>query len=144
MGYQVADGHAAKRQDGGSILAAETGTVPSTLVVLGEMRMPIDYSEYPDNWREIRARILNRAGNRCEGSPRYPACRAENGYPHPVTGNRVVLTIGHLDHDPSNSDPSNLRAWCQRCHLTYDAQLHANHARETRIRKQTAGMEELF
>ena len=28
--------------------------------------MPCDYSRYPSNWKEIRARILERAGNRCE------------------------------------------------------------------------------
>ena len=34
---------------------------------------------------------------------------------------RVVLTVAHLDHTPENCDPDNLRAWCQRCHLAYDA-----------------------
>jgi hypothetical protein len=34
---------------------------------------------------------------------------------------RVVLTVAHLDHQPENCDPENLRAWCQRCHNTYDA-----------------------
>jgi len=28
--------------------------------------MPIDYKQYPPNWKQIRARILERAGNRCE------------------------------------------------------------------------------
>lgn len=28
--------------------------------------MPIDYSKYPDNWKEIREGILNRADHRCE------------------------------------------------------------------------------
>jgi hypothetical protein len=31
------------------------------------------------------------------------------------------LTVAHLDHKPENCAPSNLRAWCQRCHNTYDA-----------------------
>jgi 5-methylcytosine-specific restriction endonuclease McrA len=34
---------------------------------------------------------------------------------------RVVLTVAHLDHQPENCDPENLRAWCQRCHNAYDA-----------------------
>ncbi len=34
---------------------------------------------------------------------------------------KVVLTVAHLDHTPENCDPSNLRAWCQRCHNAYDA-----------------------
>lgn len=33
----------------------------------------------------------------------------------------IVLTIAHLDHQPENCDPDNLRAWCQRCHNRYDA-----------------------
>ena len=76
---------------------------------------------YPADWKDIAARIKVRAGGRCEGSPAYPDCRAEHGASHPVTGSRAVLTCAHLDHNPSNCDPGNLRAWCQRCHLTYDA-----------------------
>lgn len=35
----------------------------------------------------------------------------------------VVLTIAHLDHDEENHDVTDdrLRAWCQYCHLNYDA-----------------------
>jgi 5-methylcytosine-specific restriction endonuclease McrA len=94
--------------------------------------MPCDYRDYPDNWRDIRRDILIRAANRCEGSPQYLNCRAADRQPHPVTGSKVVLTIAHLDHDTNNSDPANLRAWCQRCHLTYDGRHHA----ATRRRKK--------
>jgi hypothetical protein len=44
-------------------------------------------------WKAFRASLLERAGNRCEGTPMHPDCRAENGKPHPVTGSKVVLTI---------------------------------------------------
>jgi hypothetical protein len=94
--------------------------------------MPIDYAHYPDNWREIRMMILSRATHACEGSPKYPDCRATNYLPHPVTGSKVVLTIAHLDQDITNNDPGNLRAWCQRCHLTHDAQQHAESRRKNR------------
>ena len=88
--------------------------------------MPIrDPSRYPSNWKEIRVAILERAEHRCEGSPAYPGCRVPNYSIHPVTGSRVVLTIAHLDHTPEHNDPSNLRAWCQRCHNTYDAPFRA-------------------
>lgn len=99
---------------------------------------PIDYSEYPKDWKEIRARILDRSGNRCEGSPKFPDCRAENGKPHPVTGSKVVLTIGHLNHDASNWDvkDDDLRAWCNRCHLTYDARSHAANRKYGRNHKK--------
>jgi len=76
-------------------------------------------------WRMIRADILLRANNDCEGSPAYPHCRVSNRTIHPVTGSKVVLTIAHLDHNPENNDPANLRAWCQRCHNTYDAPTRA-------------------
>ena len=36
----------------------------------------------------------------------------------------VVLACAHLDHDPSNSDPHNLKALCQRCHMLHDAVEH--------------------
>lgn len=82
---------------------------------------PENLKRYPIDWKSIRRRILKRAKNKCEGSPAYPNCRAGNLTPHPVTGSCVVLTIAHLDHTPENCDPANLRAWCQRCHNTFDA-----------------------
>ena len=97
--------------------------------------MPIDYKRYPSNWfSEIRPAVLQRAQYKCEGSPAYPDCRAVNYEFHPVTRSRVVLTVAHLDHDTTNNDPENLRAWCQRCHLTYDALHHAKNAYATRRR----------
>jgi 5-methylcytosine-specific restriction endonuclease McrA len=96
---------------------------------------PEERDRYPKDWRQIRGWILARAGNRCEGSPAYPDCRAENDEFHPITGSIVVLTIAHLDHTPENVDAENLRAWCQRCHLTYDARHHAKNAAATRRRK---------
>ena len=93
---------------------------------------PENRHRYPADWPNIRARILARARYSCEGSPAYPNCRAENNAPHPETGSEVVLTIGHLDHVPENCAEENLRAWCQRCHLTYDAKHHAQTAYHTR------------
>lgn len=90
---------------------------------------PVDWTHYPprEKWGAIRARILDRAGDACEGSPAYPGCRAENHQPHPVTGAKVVLTIAHLDHDPSHNEDDNLRAMCQRCHNTYDLHHRRTH-----------------
>lgn len=76
--------------------------------------MPCNYSEYPENWKEIREEILIRAGNRCE------LCGAENGKPHWKTGSKVVLTIAHLDQDKENNAKYNTRALCQRCHNIID------------------------
>lgn len=82
--------------------------------------MPIDYSEYPDDWRAISRRIrFERAGGRCEW------CDAENGKPHPETGSTVVLTVAHLNHETHDVREENLAALCQRCHLNYDRGRHA-------------------
>lgn len=115
---------------------------------------PENKARYPKNWStEIRPRILARAGNCCEGSPAYPDCRIPNGWarnnrtgevcapddPYSdawlADGDSVttaVLTIGHLDHQPENCADENLMAWCNRCHLTYDARHHAQSAYMTR------------
>lgn len=91
---------------------------------------PENRDRYPKNWKTLSLQIRERAGWRCEGSPAFPDCRAENGKPHPVTGSKVVLTVAHLDHQPENCADENLRAWCQRCHNTYDAPMRRAGIRE--------------
>jgi len=85
---------------------------------------------YPKDWKAISLRIRERAGNRCE------FCGAINHTSHPITGSKVILTVAHLDHNPANCDGNNLRALCQKCHLTYDAQHHAKTAKVTRNKKK--------
>lgn len=41
-----------------------------------------------------------------------------------VRQTRVFLATAHLDHDPTNNRPKNLKAFCQRCHLLNDAPEH--------------------
>src|SRR3990172_4457390 len=95
--------------------------------------MPCNYRQYPPDWfTVIRPELIARAGNRCEGSPAHPDCRAENGKPHPVTGSKVVLTVAHVSHDRARNGPEDLRHWCQRCHLTHDAPMKAEERRLTR------------
>lgn len=55
---------------------------------------------------------------------------------------RVILTIAHLDHQPENCDPSNLRALCQRHHLAHDQDHHRRNAQATR--RARSGTAELF
>lgn len=88
--------------------------------------MPIDYSEYHPKWSLIVRLIRKRSGNKCEGSPKYPDCRAENYKPHPQTGSKVVLTTAHMDHNKDNNKFSNLKHLCQRCHLMHDLPQHIN------------------
>ena len=121
---------------------------------------PENLARYPADWKQIRARILERAGHCCEGSPAFPACRAPNGW---LRNNRtgaltndgmlgeaweladgdsvtlIVLTIAHMDHTPENCSDDNLRALCQKCHLTYDAKHHAQNANETRRARKAIG-----
>jgi len=42
---------------------------------------------------------------------------------------QVVLTIAHLDHDPTNNAPSNLKALCQLHHNRLDAKHRASSRR---------------
>lgn len=104
--------------------------------------MPINYSNYPPNWKtEIRPDILKRENNCCKfcGVENYSiGYRCENGIWNKIEKSfagdmiaedakdmgykvvKIVLTIAHLDHDTTNNDYSNLAALCQKCHNNYD------------------------
>lgn len=105
--------------------------------------MPIDYSKYPANWKtEIRPAILERAGNKCEfcGVPNghivYRDVSGRSGQKRTCYSNlkavKIVLTVAHLNHDITDNRPENLRALCQRCHLTHDKEQHAQTRRRNR------------
>lgn len=130
---------------------------------------PENRKRYPADWPAIVAQVRERSGDRCEGSPDFPDCRVPNGSVGYRDGGRwvelgasvdeagekidaahydgfkvirIVLTTGHLDHQPENCDLANLRHWCQRCHLHYDRQHHNETAYATRRAKLNNG--ELF
>ena len=86
--------------------------------------MPCDYKEYHPKWTLIVRLIRKRSGDKCEGSPKFPECRAANREYHPETGSKVVLTTAHLDGDKTNNRFDNLRHLCQRCHLHHDIGHH--------------------
>jgi len=100
---------------------------------------------YPADWQGIRAEILERAGHCCE------SCGVAN-YTTVTRGDRevrIVLTISHTDHDPTNNgvrgNRPNLKALCQRCHNRWDME----HRKETRYRtrraaQNRAGQRDLF
>jgi len=93
---------------------------------------------YPPDWKEIRQGILERANNKCE------FCGIEN---HTFREDEhssvyIVLTIAHLDHDPTNNNQDNLRALCQRCHNRYDSERRKANARRTR--RSRKAIKELF
>jgi len=121
---------------------------------------PENRKRYPANWRQISDQIrFERAGRRCEcdgrcesgcctvyalGHSPLTRCPAIHGQPNTATGAKVVLTVAHLDHTPENCDPANLLAMCQRCHLSYDRDHHAETARATRAAELAAQMDPLF
>ncbi len=103
--------------------------------------MPIRFENkncYPDNWPEIRKRILERAGNKCE------SCGAGHGQHHPETGSVVVLTIMHLDHIPENCAEENLKAACQKCHNFYDMPHRIRTRKKTREQELNRNQYQLF
>lgn len=115
---------------------------------------PENKSRYPADWADISHGIKQRAQWRCEcrgecGRPydhldRDDRCRNIHGRPAYGTGAKVVLTTAHLDHTPEHCDPTNLRAYCQACHLSYDAEHHRATAAATRRADLERQMEPLF
>jgi 5-methylcytosine-specific restriction endonuclease McrA len=110
---------------------------------------------YPENWPDIRDRILLRARHRCEECgvrDRVWGWRDGEGVFHNVSRRplidagflrppfdiasrkgtlhviEIVLTVSHTDHVPEHCTDDNLRALCQQCHLRHDLR-HHNHTR---------------
>lgn len=48
----------------------------------------------------------------------------------------IVLTTAHLNHDPTDCAPENLVPMCQRHHLAYDKEHHAETAYATRMARR--------
>lgn len=92
---------------------------------------------YPKDWPAISRSIRDRSGGQCEcrgecGLHHDRRCDERHCQPAQWARGRVVLTVAHLDHDPGNCDPANLRAMCQRCHNRYDQPQRQANARRTR------------
>lgn len=91
----------------------------------------MDRAKYPFNWEAISTNIrFGRAKGACEN------CGALHGYPHPITKSKVILTVHHLNFDTMDSDPLNLIALCQRCHLAADLNRHLETRRANAIAQQ--------
>lgn len=91
---------------------------------------------YPANWPQLAHDLKQEVGWRCEctgicGRGHHDRCPEEHGK-LAVRGRRdflIVLTVAHLDHDPTNNQRANLMVACQGCHLHYDR----FHHRQTRV-----------
>ena len=72
---------------------------------------------YPANWKALSFKIRKEAGWRCENCQ-----RAHRLHYRDASGQlrQVILTVAHLDQNPQNNHPSNLKALCQRCHFAHD------------------------
>jgi DICT domain-containing protein len=107
--------------------------------------MPMERNRYPKNWRLIALAIKQASLWNCQQCSR--PCRkpseaiaefekrldslwlselvsftSELGQAEMVLyrPNRFLLTVAHLDQDPGNSEPENLKALCAPCHLRYN------------------------
>jgi len=101
---------------------------------------PENKKRYPINWKDISLQIKQRANYKCE------FCEAiHNSYVKKYTREictpdeenvvKIILTVAHLEHTPENCNEDNLRALCQKCHNTYDA----NHRKCTRKKTKATG-----
>lgn len=113
---------------------------------------------YPANWKSISRGIRDRARGRCEctgecglhqplvsvkdlhraarlGLAVKRRCIEQEGKPATYAKGKVMLTVHHLGHDPTNNHPRNLKAMCQRCHLRCDMPLHRRNLAVTRDAK---------
>lgn len=122
--------------------------------------MPWDRSKYPKDWRERRARILERDGNCCKfcGVPNHAFIYRDRKGWHKISEMEcevlalegikttlIVLTIAHLERGDKDCPDVLLAALCQRCHLLYDIKLHVSNAAQTRrLKKESLGQTSLL
>lgn len=106
--------------------------------------MPVNWKNYPKNWKAIALDVKVKAGWRCQNCGRpcrekgetwgdfeQRLKRSDEGwgkeFEKPV---RFTLTVAHLNHDTWDNRTENLRALCSVCHLRYDAKYHAQNRRK--------------
>ncbi|MGW0486169.1 hypothetical protein [Nonomuraea sp. NPDC003214] len=112
---------------------------------------PENKDRYPADWPEIARAVKEEAGWRCActgecGRGTHEGrCPNVHGEPAYDSGYPVVLTTAHLNHQPEDCAPDNLRAMCPGCHLHYDKDHHAQtRARTRRAALAAAGILPLF
>ena len=78
---------------------------------------------YPLNWKQISRWTIEARGAQCEECGRT---KEDDG---------IVLTVHHIDYDPSNNDINNLVVLCQGCHLRRQARELADATRFNNVEK---------
>lgn len=113
--------------------------------------MAMIYSDYPSNWEDLRAEVLQRAKNidgisqcECVGE-----CKREHKgtrCPHLQYGRlttrskyRVILTTAHLCHDTKCNRLDHLKSMCQPCHQIFDLRDRQKHEAEGKSPKLSRG-----
>lgn len=100
---------------------------------------------YPKNWKEIREKRLEKCHNQCElcnvmnheyiirrkdDNRFFIYCSKEFPLPNYNKPVKVVLTLHHINNDPTDNRDCNLLALCQRCHNKLDAPFRADKRKE--------------
>lgn len=124
--------------------------------------MPMDRKLYPANWVEIALAIkiaVSWSCQQCDRPCRQPGEGDDDliervklaGWGHDLSEQeetdefgliempklgRFTLTVAHLNHQPSDCRPDNLRALCSVCHCRYDL---AAMALKKRLKLERAG-----
>lgn len=104
-------------------------------------------ARYPKDWKVTVERIKERAQGRCEcvdecGLHPWGRCVERQGRKAFFAKGKIILTTAHLNAagglcacDPLCACDEHLKHMCQRCHLRYDAPMHAINAAKTRDAK---------
>jgi len=100
---------------------------------------------YPVWWKYFSYWVrYKRAKGRCECTGECASekthgntrCVEMNGFKAVWAKGRVVLTVAHLNHNPSDCREKNVKAMCNRCHLRMDSIHHQENAKITRDKKR--------
>lgn len=74
-------------------------------------------NQYPRDWNNIARQIKERANWTCEHCGATFDTRGKAHTRRNRNGKPSILTVHHLDGNPTNCDYTNLIAVCQACHL---------------------------
>lgn len=90
--------------------------------------MPMDWSRYPVDWRDVAFAVKDANGWTCAGCGKQ--CRRPG---EPFDTHERTLTVAHWDHD-NEEDNVFVVALCAPCHLRHDAERKGADRKRKRIR----------